>query len=146
MALVLFNGPLTNAFAASSPSAVRGDTVVVDFALSIVNTITPPGTAASIEWYFEFVDSDPNAAGAPWAREVAEEDLGRGDVRMSAVVRRFAANAAETNLPPGTYRYSTQFKRVHAFYRVQLRVAVGGADTCSAAVRDPFGVALISAP
>jgi len=146
MALVIFNAPLTNAFQASSPSAVRGDTVVVDFALTVANTISPPGTAASIEWYFEFVDSDPNAAGAPWAREVAEEDLGQGDVRMSAVVRRFAANAAAANLAPGTYRYSTQFKRVHAFYHLQIRVAAGGADTCSAVVRDPFGVALISAP
>jgi hypothetical protein len=146
MSLQLFNGALTNAFQPSSPSAVRNDTIVVDFALAIANVVTPPGTAASIEWYFEFTELDPNAAGATWAREVAEEDVGQGDVRMSFVVRRFAAQAAETDLPPGTYRVSTQFKRAHAFYRVQIRVAAGGADTCSAAVVDPFGTQLQSAP
>lgn len=146
MALQLFNGVLTNAFQPSIPSAVRGDSVVVDFALSIVNTATPPGTGASIEWYFEFTEIDPNSPAATWAREVAEEDVGQGDVRMSAVVRRFANTLAENNLPPGAYRFSTQFKRVHAFYRLQLRVAAGGADTCTATATDPFGTQLQSAP
>jgi hypothetical protein len=146
MSFTLFVGPLTNVFRPSAPSAVRAEHIVLDFALAIANTVTPPGTAASIEWYFEFVETDPNAAGALWAREVAEEDLGTGDVRMAEVVRRFAASGAETGLAPGSYRFNTQFKRVHAFYRFQIRTAVGSADTCTAMVRDPFGVQLISAP
>lgn len=146
MALALFNGPLTNVFQASLPSQVRGDTVILDFEVTIANTLTPPGTGASVEWYLEFVATDPNAAGALWARELAEEDLGTGDVRMALVIRRFAANAVETQLPPGTHRMSSQFRRSHAFYRVQMRVAAGGADTCRAIVSDPFGIQLISAP
>lgn len=144
--MILFDGPLTNAFQVSQPGAVRAEHIALDFTLDIANTGTPPGTAASIEWYLEFTATDPNAAGATWAREVAEEDVGTGDVRMAVVVRRFAATLAETSLPPGTYKLSTQFKRIHAFYRVQIRTAVGSADTCTAIVNDPFGVQLQSAP
>lgn len=144
--MILFNSPLTAAFQASQPGAVRAEHIVLDFTLSIANTVTPPGTAASVEWYLEFTETDPNAAGTVWAREVAEEDIGTGDVRMAVVVRRFATTLAETGLPPGTYKLSTQFKRIHAFYRVQIRTAVGSADTCTAIVNDPFGVQLQSAP
>jgi hypothetical protein len=146
MALQLFSGPLTNAFQPSLPSMVRGDRLVLDFRLTVANTLSPPGTAAVIQWYPEFTWTDPNAASSLWFRETTEENLGAGDVRMSQSVRRFSANANQTNLPPGTYLQDVQFKREHAFFRIQLAVAAGGADTCSATVWDPFGVQLVSAP
>ena len=144
--LILFNGPLTNAFVPSAPTAVKSEGLVFDFEVEIVNTLTPPGTAAVIEWYPEFTSTDPNAAGSVWFRESTEEVLGAGVVRMSPTVRFFTANANEVNLPPGVHRQDVQLKRIHAFVRIQLRVAAGGADTCRATVWDPFGVALISAP
>ena len=146
MALRLFNGALTNAFQPSIPIEVQGDCVVLDFLLSIANTITPPATGASIEWYPEFTWTDPNAVGTQWYRETAEEDIGNGDVRMALSVRRFSTQGADTPLPPGTHACDVQLKREHAFVRVQIRVAAGGADTCSAAVWAPFGTQLQSAP
>lgn len=147
MPLALFNGPLTNVFQPSLPSMVKSDRVVLDFTLVIANTVTPPGTRASIEWYPEFTWMDPNGGVATtWFCELAEEDQGTGDVRMAVAVRRFAANLAETELPPGTHNLDAQFKRVHAFFRIQIRVAPNGADTCRATVWDPFGTQLVSAP
>ncbi len=146
MPLRLFDGPLTNAFQATPPTEVKGRRIVLDFLLTIANTVTPPLTGASIEWYPEFTWTDPNAAGTQWYRETAEEDIGNGDVRMPASVRRFSVQGADGVLPEGIHARDVQLEREHAFVRLQIRVAPGGADTCRATVWAPFGSQLVSAP
>lgn len=143
--VTIFNAALTNAFQASDPFIMTGEAIVLDTLLTVAN-IAVPGTAARIEWYFEFGSDDPNATTTSWYREVAEEDIGNGDVRMSTVVRRFAINAADAPLPEGTYRFDTQFNRRHNFCRVQIRVLAGGADNCRAMILSVLGSAPLSAP
>jgi len=142
----IFSGPLTNAFQASLPFSMSGENTVFDWSIVVANTVTPPGTAASLEWYPEFTSGDPNAAATLWYRETAEEDLGNGNVRMPKTVRRFTEEGSDVPLAEGTHRLDTQFVRRHNFGRLQLRTAVGSADTCSAAVLCVIGGAPLSAP
>jgi hypothetical protein len=141
----IFNAALTNAFQASDPFTITGEAIVLDMLLSVAN-IAVPGTAARIEWYFEFASDDPNATTTNWYREVAEEDIGNGDVRMSTVIRRFATNASDAPLPEATYRFDMQFARRHNFCRIQIRVLAGGADNCRATVLSVLGSQPLSAP
>jgi hypothetical protein len=145
MAFTIFNGSLTNAFQATAPIGVAGENVVFDWFLTVTNTLTPPGTAAQIEWYPEFTSADPNAAGTRWFRETAEEDIGNGEVRMPKTVRRFTENGDDLPLAEGTHALDTQFARKHNFCRLQVRVAAGGADTCQAEILAVLGVQPLSA-
>ena len=145
MALTIFKGSLTTSFQASSPFTIVGENIVLDMAIVVAN-IAVPGTAGRIEWYYEFATTDPNAATTTWYREVSEEDIGNGDVRMNEVVRRFAVNAADAPLTEATHNLDMQFNRRHNFGRIQIRVAPGGADNCSATVLSVFGSQPLSAP
>jgi hypothetical protein len=110
VAAVLYNSTLTNAFQPSQLVMLTAGRLTLDFAITV-----PSGPAATIRWYLEFASS-PNG---PWYREVAEEDSAGGVVLMPAVIRTFAANAG-TNLPAGSYNFSTQFSRQEALARVQI--------------------------
>jgi hypothetical protein len=128
--LILFNYmPLTANFQPSSSILIKSDTVVLDFDLIVPG----PGTA-KVEWYPEFTFENPLDASTVWYRESAEEDIGNGDVRMPFSIRRFSTNGADADLPAGTYHVDVQFKRIHAFCRVQIR-GLG----CTARIRAPFG-------
>jgi hypothetical protein len=129
MSVILLNSVLlvAPAFTGSLPVLVSDKRVVLDFTL-----VTPGGVA--IEWYPEFTDGGTNLATAPWFREVSEEDIGNGDVRMNEVIRRFSTYNADAFLPAGTHRYSVQLQRTHAIYRVQIR----GAGVV-ATIASPFG-------
>lgn len=146
MAFSIFNGKLTNAFQPTAPFGVVGENIVFDMALTVAN-IAVPGTPATIQWYPEFTSADPNNPATVWFREVAEEDLGNGDVRMSKVIRRFAENGSDAPLAEGLHYLDGQFARRHNFCRLQLAVKAGGADNCSASVLAVFGIAQpLSAP
>jgi hypothetical protein len=142
--LSIFNALLTNTFQASQPFAVIENHVVLDMALTVANLVTPPATPARIEWYMEFAATDPNAVGTVWFREVTEENNANGDLRMALAIRRFSTNGADAPLPVGAYTLDSQFERKHAFCRIQIRVAVGGADACHASVWSVLGTQLQS--
>jgi len=145
MAIQLFNGALTNSFQATGSFLISGENITLDCALTIAN-VAVPGTPGQIEAYLEFTSSDPNALATTWYRECAEEDLGNGNIRMSKVVRRFAEEGSDVPLAEGTHNIDLQFVRKHAFCRLQIRVAPGGADKCSAIVTTVFGAKPLSAP
>jgi hypothetical protein len=96
------------------PIVILDDTIILDFAITI-----PIGTVRVL-WYLEFTCDNPFDLNAIWFREVAEEDIGNGDVRMPYAIRRFSTYGADADLPAGTYRFDVQLKRVHDFCRIQL--------------------------
>ena len=144
MALVIFNGALTTTFQPTIPSQVKGEKIALDFVVTVANTLTPAGTHAEVQWYPEFTDLDPNAAASQWYRESSEENQGNGNILMVQTIRQFAEYGS-VDLSEGTFTFDTQFRRVHAFFRLQVRITTTSADTCSAVIRDPFGVQLQSA-
>lgn len=130
MSLPIFNGPLTNAFQPSLPLLINDSVVVLDTTLVIA------GGPVRVEWYPEFTDDNPFDVNTRWYRELAEEDVGNGDVRMALTIRRFSTYGADADLPPGTYQLDAQFRRVHDFCRIQIR-GLGA----TARVIAPFGSA-----
>lgn len=143
MALTILNNlPLTNVFQPSLPFTIIGDKIVLDFDLLAADSAAK---LARIEWYPEYchLDDNPNLPTARWFRELAEEDIGNGDVRMAVVVRRFSTNGADAPLPLSAthYMFDVQLVRTHGHCRIQIRSAVGAADACRATVYAPFGLA-----
>lgn len=114
MSSTIFNAPLTAAYQASLPIVVSDDIVILDFKIVI-----PVGTVR-VQWYLEFTSDNPFDTAASWYREVSEEDIGNGDVRMPLAVRRFSTYGADADLPAGTYRFDVQLRRVHDFCRIQI--------------------------
>jgi hypothetical protein len=145
MSISLFNGPLTNAFQPTAGFLLAGETVVLDLVANVAS-VPPAADAGRIECYLEYTTEDPNAVNTRWFREVAEEDIGNGDVRMPKVVRRFTENGADTALAVGIHYLNMQFSRKEGFARLQVRVAAGGANACSLAVFAVFGALPLSAP
>jgi hypothetical protein len=145
MSTTLFNGALTNAFQPTQGFLLTGESIVLDMT-AVVASVPPAATPGRIEFYFEFTTADPNAAGTAWFREVAEEDIGNGDVRQSKVVRRFAENGSDAPLAVGTHRLNLQFTRKAGFARLQVRVLAGGANVCTLKVESVFGSIPLSAP
>ena len=143
MTIQIFNGKLTTSFQPTQAYMLVGETAVFDFDLVVAN-IAVPGTPARVEWYAEYTSADPNAVATKWYRELAEEDIGNGDVRMPVVVRRFSTNGGDAPLSEGTYAFDAQFTRKHNFVRLQVRVAPAGADNCTLRVNVPFGTAPLS--
>ena len=129
--IYIFRGPLTGAFQPSLPIMIPADRVVLDFDLTIGGQVP-----VSVQWYPEFAEGDvaPSATNARWFREVAEEDIGNGDVRMPIVIRRFTTQGGDAPLPPGSYRFTVQLKRTHMFCRIQILGA-----GCTAIVTAPLG-------
>jgi hypothetical protein len=113
--IILFNGALTSSFAPSLPATIVNDTITLAF------RVTTPGNVV-VSWYPEFLFSDqsPSGSSPPWAREVAEEDIGNGDVRMPFTIRRFTKQGSDAKLDAGTYLFSVQLKRSAFLYRLQL--------------------------
>lgn len=126
MAVRLFNAALGAAFIPSSALLISGTKVALDFQLTVT-------TLAQIEWYPEFASDAP--ATAIWHREVAEEDIGNGDVRMPKAIRRFTEFGG-TLLASGTHNLSVQLERTHQIFRIQMRIVTGAA---SVQVWAPFG-------
>jgi hypothetical protein len=145
MPVLLFNGLLTNTFQPTAAFLLTGETLVLHFGATVAN-IAVPGTPGRIEFYFEYTLADPNAVGTVFDREVSEEAIGNGDVRMSLVVRRFSPYGVDAPLPEGTYNVRLPFARKDGFGRLQVRVAAGGADNCSANISAIFGSSPLSAP
>lgn len=118
-AQTIFNAPLTANFQASDPLQVVDDTIILDFAIVIaVGTVR-------VQWYLEFTSDNPFDPNTVWFREVAEEDIGNGDVRMPYAVRRFSTFNVDGDLPVGTHLLDVQISRVHDFCRI--RIAGNGA-------------------
>lgn len=118
-AQVIFDAPLTVNYQPSEPITVSDDTIILDFTIVIaVGTVR-------VLWYLEFTSDNPFDPNAAWFREVSEEDIGNGDVRMPYAIRRFSTYGADTDLGVGTHRLDVQLKRVHDFCRI--RIAGAGA-------------------
>jgi hypothetical protein len=145
MSISLFNGPLTNAFQPTQGFLLAGDSVVLDMT-AIIASVPPAATLGRIEFFLEYTTQDPNAASTSWFREVAEEDIGNGDVRMAKVVRRFSEQGSDVPLAVGTHRLNMQFSRKEGFARLQVRVVAGGANACTLSVAAVFGALPLSAP
>jgi hypothetical protein len=111
---VIFNAALTGAFQASDPVMVSDEIVILDFEITIAM-----GTVR-VQWYLEFTADNPFDVNAVWFREVSEEDIGNGDVRMATAIRRFSTFGADADLGVGTYRFDVQLKRVHDFCRIKI--------------------------
>ena len=122
---VLFRGPLTGSFKASSQLLIVANTVTLDFQLVTSNGPT------TLQWYMEFFDQDLQQ----WCREISEEDTGSGVVTMAVVVRTFRENGGAA-LADGSHLFSSQFIRRAQLVRVQMRVTAGAAQVTLAA---PFG-------
>lgn len=116
MGVLLINQTLGAAFAPSAPLQISGEAVVLDFTITV-----PAGPGVNVEWYPEYTSENP--ATGNYFREVSEEDVGKGDVRMSGVIRRFTQFNSDAALAAGTYRFNVQLRRQHAFVRLQLRGA-----------------------
>lgn len=111
----IFNAALTAAYQASLPVSVSDEMIILDFQIVIaVGTVR-------VLWYLEFTSGNPYDPSTVWYREVSEEDIGNGDVRMPAAIRRFSTPGADADLPAGTYGFDVQLKRVHNFCRVQIQ-------------------------
>jgi hypothetical protein len=111
---IIFDAALTGAFQASTPVVVSNDVVIFDFAITIaVGTVR-------VQWYLEFASDNPFSASTIWYREVSEEDIGNGDVRMPAAIRRFSTFGADADLGVGTHYFDVQLKRVHDFCRIKI--------------------------
>jgi hypothetical protein len=139
MAFSIFNGALTNTYQPTNPVDMAGEHIVLDWALTIANLLTPAGTAATVQFYFEYASTDPNAATTVWYRETTEEDIGNGDVRMNKAVRRFSEQGADLPLAEGSHQVDMQFNRKHNYFRLQVRTAVGSADNCRAQIWSVLG-------
>lgn len=131
----LFNGTLTPSFQPTKPLLLADGTVALAFLVVVTG-----GIAASVDFYLEYTDGDPNAAATQWFREVDEQDVGLGVISMSQTIRTFQLNDGG-NLPAGMYGFSPQFKRLAQFVRVQIRASAG---TATAQVTAPFGSAPVS--
>jgi hypothetical protein len=145
MSITLFNGLLTNAFQPTQGFLLAGENIVLDMT-AVVASVPPAATRARIQFYLEYTTQDPNAATTPWFREVAEEDVGNGDVRMSKVVRRFAEYGSDADLAVGTHRLNMQFTRKEGFARLQVAVTTPSANACTLKVEAVFGTTPLSAP
>lgn len=130
VAPIIWNGPLSASFQPSLPITISADKLVLDFDITVGGR-----TPLTVQWYPEFAEGDvaPSSGAARWYREVAEEDIGNGDVRMPLSIRRFTTNGTDAGLPPGTYRVSVQLKRTHMFARIQIQ-----GDGCTVTVRAPL--------
>lgn len=95
--------------------------IMEDKELSLNFDFTVLAGVPRVEFYPEYTDDNPFLATARWRREVAEEDIGNGDVRMPLVIRRFSTNAADANLPAGPYNLNVQLRRAGQFVRLQMR-------------------------
>jgi hypothetical protein len=147
MAFTLCNNLLlTTTFQATSPFAIAGEHIVLDWRIVVANLVTAPATPASVLWYPEFCSEDPNAAGTEWFRETAEEDIGNGDVRMPKTVRRWTENGDDLPLAEATHRLDAQFSRKHNYCRLQMAIAAGSADNTRASVKVVVGSAPQSPP
>lgn len=112
----IFDALLTAAYQPSAPVVVSDEMIILDFEI-----IVPVGSTVRVLWYLEFASSNPFDANTKWYREVSEEDIGNGDVRMPMAIRRFSTSGADADLPAGTYYLDVQLKRVHDFCRVQIQ-------------------------
>lgn len=110
-----------------------GNRCVLDFDLTVT-------VLANVEWYLEWTSDSPNDASARLRREVAEEDIGGGVVRMPKVVRNFQENGGAA-LAAGTHRLNCQFVKEGQFFRIQIRAQAG--TVTRAIVSTPFGTAPI---
>ena len=112
--VTIFDAALTAAFQSSQPVVVSNDIVILDFTIVIaVGTVR-------VQWYLEFTSDNPFDPNAAWFREVSEEDIGNGDVRMPVAIRRFSTFGADADLGVGTHRFDVQLKRVHNFCRIKI--------------------------
>jgi hypothetical protein len=125
MSVTIFNKRLTSSFQPSLALMLSASEVTLDFHLVVA------AVAGTVQWYLEF-SADP--AGR-WSREVAEEDVGLGVVKMPEVIRTFMDNNGAT-LAIGTHDLDVEFRRRQQFVRIQLRDTTGTTD---ATVVAPFG-------
>lgn len=137
MGTQIFNKVLTTSFVASSPIIISAGRFSIDF------LITVAGGAATVVFFLEFAEDDPNAAATKWFAEVAEEDAGAGVVSMPKVLRTFADNAG-TTLAVGTHKLSVQFTRQHQFARFSMKESTGGAVATTVVATVPFGSVPVS--
>jgi len=129
MSAIILNAPLTTSFQPSLPIVIAGERITFHFKL-VVGGQTP----VRVSWYLEFSEDNPILPTAEWYREVAEEDIGNGDVRMPISVRRFSMQGSDADLTPGTYFFSVQLHRAGKMCRIQM-----AGEGCSAVVRSVFG-------
>jgi len=115
MSSIILNTTLGASFQPSLPVLIPVEKVVLDFKITI-----PGRDSIRVQWYPEFSEDSPTDPNVEWYREVAEEDIGNGDVRMPIAIRRFSTEGADADLPPGTYFLSVQFKRSHKICRIQM--------------------------
>lgn len=132
--LVLFDGRLTDSFAGSVPVLLSAERLTVDFVIDVT-------AEAVVQWYLAFTPDDPNAQGAIWRQEVAEEDVGNGVVHMPKVIRDFTENGGAA-LAVGQHAFTCQFIRSHNIARVYVRVSSGAVDRC--VITAPFGASALS--
>jgi hypothetical protein len=114
-AQIILNSPLGIAFQPSRPILITCERVVLDFRIVIAGP-----APVSVLWYPEYTVDNPYATATEWFREVAEEDIGNGDVRMPFTIRRFSTEGADAALPAGTHRFAVQLKRIHDIARIQM--------------------------
>jgi hypothetical protein len=126
---LILNAPLTAVPQPSQPLLILATEVVLDFDLFIADR-----TPVRVLWYPEYTKDNPRDPNTIWFRELAEEDIGNGDIRMPYTQRRFSTQGADADLPAGHYFFDVQLKRTHAFARIQIW-GLG----CTAKVWAPFG-------
>jgi len=127
MSVTLFNGPLTGSFQPTKAIAIVAQKLTLDCAL------VTSGGPTTVQWYVEFADTPTG----PWFRETTQEDAGKGQVLMPAVVRTFADNNS-TNLADGTHNLDVQLPLQQRLARLQLAV---GSGVAKVKITAPFGLA-----
>jgi hypothetical protein len=137
MAVEILNTLLQVAYQPSRAIMFPSEQVVLDFVITVADAAAPV-PASRILWYPEFTFDNPNAPTARWFRELAEEDIGNGDVRMPKTVRRFT-ELGGADLAAGAHLLSAQFKRTHDYYRIQIARDAAAGDLCRAQVFAVFG-------
>jgi hypothetical protein len=126
---LIFDAPLSGVFQPSRPLIIKATELAFDFDLAVV------AATAHILWYPEYATLNPfDTVNTIWYREITEELLGNGDVRMAPSQRRFSTQGVDGDLTTGVYHFDVQLKRVHAFVRLQLQ-----GTGCTAKVWAPFG-------
>jgi hypothetical protein len=87
--------------------------------------VTVSSGPATVEWYLEFTNLNPNSV--EWFREVSEDNNGGGSVAMAKVVRTFQENGG-AGLATGTHRIATPLTRPGPLARIQIRCSSGTAS------------------
>lgn len=117
MSLQLLDAALTNAFQASSPFLIDAERGALDITLVV-------SVAATVEWYFEYTDTNPNASTTTWYRELAESVAATGVVTMAEAVRQIVANGGG-NLGIATHNVAATIDKRRVYARIQMRASVG---------------------